>query len=380
MRKLIWLGLIAVVVLLGCSLLSRDFYRTAEDFPENGKGMLVLVLDGSDVATHTIAPSESMDIGSYVVSGLHENLTDTFTSVPPVEEDATPADGEVYTKNDLKPGVWTIKVTAFNGSSGAGDRIGFGSNTVNITPNSMELVTVEVGPDTGEIPGITPTEYYTGGLTLSILWPEDSIPQPYVYAELIEGTPYTSDVSLGTSFGITTTSPTTTAALPEQTLNAGYYDLNIELYKNNDITRSTANRIMGDYRSVRIVYDLTTDYTWDLTGATGDATITISPDLNNPIPITLTFPADLNSSRLVSAELPTGTSGFFTYEWYEDGQQIGTWSGDAVATLTSTHTLSDFTPGTSHNLSVVVTEYDAADISTATVITISSEAHSFTEP
>ena len=87
MKKLIWIGLAFLVVLVGCDLTSRDFYRAEDDFPENGKGMLLLVFDSSAIAkVPTIDPTDAdaaiLNVDNYVITGTHTITpsTDFFTS------------------------------------------------------------------------------------------------------------------------------------------------------------------------------------------------------------------------------------------------------------------------------------------------------------
>jgi len=367
MKKLLWLGLIAAVALLGCDIMSRDFYRTSEDFPENGKGMLVLSLDGSDISTHTIAPSlDTMTPRSYVISGEH--ATDAFGPVT--------INNGVYAINDLLPGSWTIEVVAYNAVDGGGARIGSQTDSMTVEPNDTIYKTIYVQPDTGPIPETDPVAYYTGSLTLQISWVENTITTPVVSGTLVEGTEYTVGVSdISTLFGSPTTADSITSVSfsTPQDLRAGYYTLYIELYDDTE-------KIMGDRESVRIVSGIPTSGLFDLTGVPGEAEITITPDLNNPIVIDLDT-SNLFTTRVVTATLQSPPAGsYFTYDWYEDGVLAEAWGATATTTTNDSYTVSTFTSGTSHNLSVVVTEYDGSDTSTATVITISSETHPFTEP
>ncbi len=363
MKKLIWIGLAFFVVLVGCELTSRDYYRAEGDFPEDGKGMLVLALDGSGVANKTIAPSTTtMTIASYDITGTH--ASDSFPTINVLVDDLV--NGSYYEMKDLKTGAWNIEVVAKNSVA---DRIGYGSNTIIVEPNQLIFATVDVFPDTGAD--------YTGLLNLSILWAEFSVPQPLVVAELTAGTPNTSNVSLGSSFDIST--PDTTATLTGQVLNAGYYTLHIELYKNNDT--AAANFIMGDTRSVRIVSDLTTSGTWDLSGATGEAQVTIAPDLKNPIDITLDLTYLLSSGAIATLINTPPASSYFAYEWYEDGiskQGPTTFSLTQGVHSDNYISSSPFVAGSSHYISVVVTEY--LDPDGGPINTISSATEIFITP
>jgi hypothetical protein len=377
MKKFLFIGLAVLVALLGCNLFNRDFYRTAEDFPENGKGMLVLILDGSDIGTHTVGPPTSdLDIVSYKISGTHISNT-TFSESKNKAE--LLVSGTVYSKNDLLPGAWTIEVEAYNvdklNQSGA-TRLGYGSTGIIVQAGTTIDGSVVVGPDTGIIPGSSPVAYYTGLLTLDIEWPPNAVSTPKAVANLTEGTPGTQDYSYPDTAGWASDSEGTTLA--DQTVKAGYYTLNMKLYTG---TVDAANLIMGDTEVIRIVSGLGTTALFDLSGTKGQADITITPDLNDPVVVAM----DTSAWPVVKANLPQEASGYFTYEWYEDGTLISAWSGDATTSLTTdttpsyNHTVSSsFTAGTTHRLSIVVTKYDTA--AKTTVIKMGSYTYEFEAP
>lgn len=374
MKKLLWIGLATLVALLGCNLMTRDFYRTEEDFPENGKGMLVLVLDGSNIATHTIAPPDgTMDILSYRISGYRNS-----SAVPSFSDDKNVGElegGSVYSRNDLLPGTWEITIIAYNELGGGdnvnADRIGFGSiPDLFVSPNAQLIETVSVGPDTGVD--------YTGTLNLTVSWAPSTVPDPLIVANLIAGTSGTENVPLSGDFNFD--NEDTEVTLNKSGLIAGYYTLSIDVYK--DDTQSEATLVMGDDVAVRIVSEQTSIGTFDLSSTPGNADITITPDLNNPIDITMNLENPITAGGVMTATLQAAPDGsYFTYDWYVDGavEQEGSSATPVLNDTSDILTSTSFTPelGTTYRISVVVTEYDYID-SSYVIASISSETYIFT--
>ena len=383
MKKLLWIGLITTVALLGCSLMDRDFYRTADEFPENGKGILVLILDGSEIATHTLDPTDTdadvLDIEYYTVEGTQGAETLDFANYPVVDP-AQLTEG-VFTINNLTPGPWVIQVTAYNNDAVYGStdppptKIGMSSEkTINVPPNSGIADSIQIVPLT------TP-----GELSLKIVWPSSAVPTPFVDASLTAvtatgwSTPDISSDAGGFNFGTTDQANYTNDLMP-----AGYYSLSFDLYANNG-----TDWIMGDTLSVRIVSGIPTAGTWNLGSLDGSIYLDIDVDLNDPIGIDLTSSDNGDGTFDVLAELQSDPVDWYVYEWFVDGRDAAVRTIPAsgeTANTTDTYVLDPATLASSldpvlqsgnHNLSVMVTAKDAAG---GSILSVSSETIPFVVP
>jgi hypothetical protein len=345
MKKLLWFGLALLIVLAGCDFFSRDFSR-----PEDGKGMLVLALDGGEIATKTIAPATAkMIIAFYKITGTGPTTTFDAGNVP-----VGSLTGNVYTKTGLEPGVWTITVVALNSDTQA---IGRGVTAAfTITPNRVTAVPVNVLPDTGGS--------YVGTLDLLIKWANNSVPTASVTATLTPIQPAGSAVDIGSASTTSTLGKfiigTNQASYTFATVPAGYYTLFFSLKTGTDI-------VMGDSTSVRVVNGQSASGTWDLTLVGGGAAVTINPNLKNPIGITLAAP-----SNIATATLAANTSTTFDYAWYIDGNSTPKKTTIGATALSDTYDISTagLTSGTSHNISVLVTAKTSAAIDSVSSSTI----------
>ncbi|MBN1836344.1 MAG: hypothetical protein JW820_10875, partial [Spirochaetales bacterium] len=117
LQVLLVAGAALLIVFGGCELVSRDFYRSDDPVPDEGKGMLVLVLDDGAIPNRTLVPSIDMDIETYDILGDY-----LATPGEPYELNATDVDpdtdehfiGNVYYRTDMTPGDWAITVIAKN--------------------------------------------------------------------------------------------------------------------------------------------------------------------------------------------------------------------------------------------------------------------------
>jgi hypothetical protein len=372
MKKILWIGVaLLVLAFLGCDLTSRDFYRSEDELPEEGKGKLVLILDSSAIAKTTIAPDPAiMNIYSYDISGEHMTTSDTFSDPGVLVTSLTEG---VYSRNGLTPGGWTIDVVARNID---GDQIGSGTTgSFNLAPNTETYVGVDVLPDTGS--------GFEGSLSLSILWLNDSVPDPSITAILTPLEPSGAAIDISSSqyngtdpstgFDVSTANQ---ATYQDTSIAAGYYSLSLDLYANSS---DTPEWVMGDHPAIRIVYGQSTSGTWDLTNASGELALTINPDLKNPIEIDITTAPNEQDSTLtdVTATLQgSPSSASYDYAWYVDGRTT------PEQTTVDGGTSDIYTldpdglglPTGAHSLSVLVTARDDQ----GAIDSVSSETHSFT--
>ena len=381
-------ALLALVVLGGCDLASRDFYRSDSPVPDEGKGALVLVLDGSEIPTRTLAPDPDvygpMSIFRYDISGIafvgqSGDLIPSGDSFPTEQVIESELPGGVYTKTDLSPAWWVITVVAYNDQD---TRIGsVTSDPFEVWLNKISTVVVEVLPDTGD-----------GTLSLKIQWPDGSVLDPRVDARLtrVDSGTY---VDIGSASVSTPRFTIDTAADPERATYyvdpvtghahpAGYYTLHLALL-GTDNDSGNPYTVLGDVVSVRIVYDQLTEGLWDLTSTGGTAKVTIDSDLQNPIGVSLSDTDNLDGTFTVLAQLTPdsdNTANSFSYAWYIDGAQEPVQESAApIGILSDTYDLNPGPAGLAlasgtHNLSVVVTAYKDG----TTFHSVSSATHSFT--
>jgi len=368
LAPVLWVGLSLLVVISGCELMSRDFYRDAELVPDEGKGMLVLVLDGGQIPTaKTLVPGLSMDIASYDISGTYLTTPDPDppSSFGPINVLVGElAAGSVYTRTDLTPGDWTMTAVAKNTN---GDQIGSGTTeTFPVRLNQIASVDLDVLPDTGP-----------GSLLLTLKWLDASIPGAEVRATLEHATTglpgSIGNLATGGFVIDTASSPDQAtytrdhAATPTPTgIDAGYYSLWLELFANAG-TDSEA-KVMGDTVSVRIVTGQQTQGLWDLTSGDGGASVTIISDLKNPIGVTLTAVDNGSGSWTVTATLDPNTCDSFEFSWYLDGNSSAVRGPITVAPAPPDPTSDAYTfnhgalSNGPHNLSVLVTATDGGAI------------------
>ena len=351
MKKRLWFGLTLLIVLGGCNVLNRDFVR-----PEDGTGMLVLVLDEGEIATKTIAPpAATMVISYYRITGAGPG-SETFTSGNLPVGALT---GNVYTKTGLVPGLWTISVVALNSTLAEIGR-GATQEAILISPNQMTPVGIDVLPDTGGA--------YVGTLALSIIWANNSVPGASVTAILTPIVPAGSAVDIGSASTTSTLDTfdigTNQATYSYASVPAGYYTLFITL-------KTGTSLVMGDTTSVRVVNGQSTSGTWDLTAVGGGADVTINPDLKNPIGITL-----VTVGSTATATLAANTSTSYDYAWYLDGGStaLKTTPGSSATSDSYDIAGASLESGTTHNISVVVTAKTGTSIDSVSSNTISYTA------
>jgi len=377
MKKLLWIGLACLVFLFGCNLVTRDYYLGVDDLPENGKGMLVLILDGSAIPTKTIEPDLSMDIASYRIIGKLNGAVQ-FT-----ENVNVPIQGGVVTKNGLEPSsLWTVEVTAYNLQNQGGEPIGFGQKAFTIYVNLVVDESIAVLPYSGN-----------GELYLTLPWPPGTVDTPFIDADLIKATDGSSvPIDSGLTPGFTFNGDQ--AEYSDTNIEAGYYTLEIQLFGND--TEGFQQKVWGDAVSIRIIvvdpslYSggqpaiAITDYTWPVINSTGGVDVGVDPDLKNPLGVAISISSATSTTVSATAtldenDLPDPPPVLYDYIWYIDGVEVGSTGSTAT---TDVKVLTGFAQPLSngnHNLSVVVTAY--IDVGGSNVVdTVSSHTEPFTLP
>jgi hypothetical protein len=375
MKKFFFIGLAVLIILGGCSLVNRDFYRNQDE------GVLVLVMDASTISKE-ITPNPSEIVMEADVYDISLDYTDDNA----LDIDVTDWGGQTYTFYALTPGDWELSITAYNTDFGKkvvgalGGQEGYEIKPIHI--DAGDVIVLDGATDDLSIVPITNVD---GTLQVNLSWPAEITPnvasvgallipaanvQDYIANPGSYGGPSDSLV-----FGVTNN----TAAYPVTAKGPGYYGLFITI--NNDGTPVT-----GVFDSVRIVAGYLSYGYINLQRRTGTLTINWDVDIKNPVEITLTHnddpPDELilvsGESRIVTAGLvypvaPYGSASY-QYQWFVDGAPQGA-PASVPGTLQKTLSYSDFgSPGV-HHLSVVI--FGLSDDATPVVETLSSETLTF---
>jgi hypothetical protein len=276
MKKLLWVVIPLLLLLSTCNVVKSPV--------KEKYGTLVLTLSISEMAAKTIVPFLDTNIAYYTVNGdgpgtaafSHGGVTTT-----------------TVVETSVAVGTWTITVDAFNAKH---DLIGSGSTDAFI----------EAGQATQAVIDVTPLEG-TGTFTIHISWPSGTISNPSLSATLTAA----GGGSQALLFTVRTTSASYSSG---QILNAGYYSLTLQLFDGGVVK-------WGCFEAVRILMDRTTTGVFNLTAGdlnTNGANLTITPNMQDPITVTLDGPP----------HIPSGEDGTFTastsvavdtYQWYLNG-------------------------------------------------------------
>jgi hypothetical protein len=280
MRKVL---LIIVVLAATVSCMNPlSILRFAESSQETGS--LVVTIDAGGLKT--LLPPLDMTPASYTVTGDGPNGGHFEQSTA----------GPSVTIPELSFGDWTVTVDALNDESVI---IGQGQAVVTVHAGQTQNVHVPVRPLAGH-----------GTLALTITWPAAQTENPTVAASLL---PFAGS-AIALSFII---DPPGTGTCTATTIPTGYYTLQLEL-RDNDIP------VAGAVEVVRIVKNETTSGQFDfpdITDPSGTLVVTISPELDDPIPVTLSGQVDTldaGTSMTVTASVPPEV-GAVTCVWYLNG-------------------------------------------------------------
>ena len=249
-------------------------------------GGSLLISINSD-GSKALVPDLDMNPASYIISGTGPGGSgfSESTGVSPL----------VITGLDF--GDWTVTVDALNAEEII---IGRGQGTTTIHTGQSQAITIVV----------TPLDGY-GTLDLTLLWTPEDTENPSIEAQLIPQTGSTINLSF------TIQSPGT-ATFSESTIPTGYYTLVLQLKDNNIL-------VMGAVEMVRILKDQITSGQfefYDINGPGANIEISIAPELNDPITVTLSGQIDniyTGESMTVTASVPPET-GNVIHTWYINGE------------------------------------------------------------
>jgi len=197
----------------------------------------------------------------------------------------------------LKAGEWTVTVNAMNA-----DRIIIGQGQV--------TATVQVSNTSTVIATVVPVDGH-GTVDITVLWNVVDVESPSVSGQLVlaSGAPIELSFNMvdpGRAESVISSIPT------------GYHSLSIKLFDNGVA-------VMGAVEVVRIVADQTTSGLfefYDINHPSGDIAISIVPEMNDPIQVTLsgqeTSIAE-GGTMTVTATVPTGLDNV-TYNWHLNGE------------------------------------------------------------
>jgi hypothetical protein len=284
MNKLLWIVVPLFLLLSTCNVVKSPV--------KEKYGTLVLTLSISEMAAKTIVPPLDTNIAYYNVSGDGPGS-------------ATFSHGGVTTttvvETSVAVGTWTITVDAFNVKN---NLIGSGSTDVLIEAGQVQQAVIDVTPLEG-----------TGTLNISVLWSAGTIFNSSVSATL---TP-----AGGSSQPLTFTMGASSASYTSgQTLGAGYYSLTLQLLDGVVIQR-------GGFEAVRILKDQTTTVVFDWrSGNVGEVDITIIPNMQEPIPVTLEGPLEVTSGT--DGTFTSTTSEGVAYQWYLNGGFLSGQTGPSI--------------------------------------------------
>lgn len=340
MKKLIWIGVAFLIVLAGCSLVSRDFYF-------QDKGSLVLIVDDSELPTKTIAPLDptEMDVAYYEIRGSSTLASESFENLHYTSG--------VYTENGLTPATdWTLQVEAFNSDDleiGAiGGVIGTLTPAFEIKVGEVYYANVTVIPIDDD-----------GTLQLDLSWPPGSIDSPSVNATL---TPYGAAVNPGTDtidFTIPAPPADYTASYTDTNRQSGYYLLMLQLLEDGAPA-------WGYMEAVRVIYGQTSIGDLNLQSAEAGGFYLESLAFYSQDPIEITFDTDpaqtepwdelsKSGSYAVTAQPVPTDGGNYTYQWYADGASItaalpASSGGNSITLLGNAYSEGE------HNFAVLITD------------------------
>ncbi len=263
------------------------FRPKQEPSGESGSLIISINSDGSKA----LVPDLDMNPAGYTISGNGPNGS-SFSESTATSPLVIPG---------LDFGDWTVTVDALNA---AGTIIGRGQGAATVRVGQTQALNITV----------TPLDGY-GTLDLTVLWTPADTENPSVEAQLVP--PSGSIIDL--IFSITAPG---TATYSNSTIPTGYYTLVLQL-------KDSGLLVMGAVDMVRIVKDQITSGQfefYEINGPGGNITINITPELNDPITVTMggqVAEIYLGETMTITASVPPEV-GNVVYAWYINGESRAT--------------------------------------------------------
>jgi hypothetical protein len=226
--SLCWFGLVAALILIGCSL-DKGIPAYERPVPINSdRGTLVLTLRLGCLITQTLVPGIDMVIASCTIAGTGPDPATDYFSVN------TSGGLEL---SDLTPGTWVITVDA---SNAGGTLIGQGDASVEIVAGQTTNAQINIVPVSG-----------TGTLSLTVHWDKKLHTSVTIDCSLIH---MSTGQNLSPKFDFSASGNQATYT-SDPPIPTGYYLLTLQVYDNKV-------KFWGIAEAVRIVAGQSTPGTW----------------------------------------------------------------------------------------------------------------------
>ena len=255
-----------------------------------------LEVNVASIGTQSLLPDMDLEVDSYVISGAGPN---------DASFERTTTGGSIVVE-ELTTGTWTIDVVGYN-LDGVDVASGRGETDVSVGETSQ--LTVAVRPYEG-----------AGTLAVTVTWPDADVSEPSVMANLVASDGSSTSLPFSVSgAGQATYESTDTAA--------GYYTLTVQV-----LDAGTA--VAGAAEATRVAAGATTSGTIAFNSVnppTGDTDITIDPDLDEPLEVTLTGAVaglQLGGSMTVTGAVSNADGETVSLTWYLNGAFLA--AGDTV--------------------------------------------------
>ncbi|NBF40525.1 MAG: hypothetical protein GVY14_08915 [Spirochaetes bacterium] len=248
------------------------------------------------IGTQSLLPDLDMDVDSYVVSG----------SGPDGASFERTTAGGLIVVEELTTGFWVIDVVGYNLD---GVDVASGSGETIISAGETSQLTVAVRPYEGP-----------GTLRVSVTWPDADVTDPSVVASLVAS----DGTSTSLPFDISGAGQATYESVDTA---AGYYTLSVQVL-------DAGIAVAGAAEATRVAAGATTSGTIafnTVNPPTGDTDITIDPDLDEPLEVSLSGAVAslaFGDSMSVTGAVSNADGEPVSFTWYLNGAYLA--AGDTV--------------------------------------------------
>lgn len=245
-KKLTLINYALAVIIISSLFLSCELFS-----PKVNSGSLVIVLEDESEVSRTLLPNISMEIYSYVISGVGPNGLSFEQSI---------SQSRVFSKNQLLVGSWDIKVEGYNFDDVL---VAEGVTTVIIEANEITESVISLEPLNGN-----------GTLQIIINW-EEALLSPGLQMVLYD----INNQRVGTYLNEDFIYQDQRGGIEIENLSSGYYIAEIALYDGSD-------KIGKIFETIRIVKNEITNGEVSIKlGDTGNLDLTINKSLVDPLQI-----------------------------------------------------------------------------------------------